>query len=264
MKNGGGSADGLDSPDGMPQPSPMTKADPLLADHTDEAIASRIASSASHSYVGDGVLGAIDGTVTTFAIVAASSGAGLSTGIALVLGLANVVADGFSMAVSNYLRAKSDLDLLQKARREEEQHIEIIPEGEREEVRHIFAAKGFSGTTLDEIVEVITADRRRWIDTMLTDEHGLRLDVPRPWRASMTTFLTFLAAGLVPLLALYVFGTFPASAITTAVTFVLIGVAQAKLVGGRVLRSAAETLLIGGGAAVLAYLFARWTRGLML
>ena len=91
-----------------------------------------------------------------------------------MLGLANVLADGLSMAVSNYLRARADGELLQRFRDMEEAHIDEIPEGEREEIRQIFAGKGFDGPILEQIVTVITKDRRRWVDTMLTEEWGLR------------------------------------------------------------------------------------------
>jgi hypothetical protein len=140
----------------------MDARDRLSADHTPEAIARRVAAATQHSYLGDGVLGAIDGTVTTFAIVAAAAGAGFSGAVALVFGFANVLADGFSMAVSNYLRSKSDRQVVERARAMEEHHIETIPEGEREEIRHVFAAKGFEGKILDEIVEVIPGSPRSW------------------------------------------------------------------------------------------------------
>ena len=74
----------------------------LQAQHTPNAIAACLAATKSHSYVGDAVLGAIDGCVTTFAVVSGVVGAHLPQGVALVLGLANLCADGFSMAVSNY------------------------------------------------------------------------------------------------------------------------------------------------------------------
>ena len=96
---------------------PDNKPSELEAEHTAEAIARRLAAANTHSYLGDVVLGAVDGTITTFAVVCGVAGAGLSTGVAIILGLANILADGFSMAVSNYLRADSDRQLVARARK---------------------------------------------------------------------------------------------------------------------------------------------------
>ena len=244
----------------------MTAADDgRLADqHTPEAIEARLKASTDHSYLGDGVLGAVDGTVTTFAIVAGATGAELGAGIALVLGLANVVADGFSMAVGNYMKAKSDRQVIERARRMEERHIDQIPEGEREEVRQIFLRKGFDGETLEEIVQVITHDRKRWVDTMLTEELGLRLETPSPAWAGLTTFVAFFVAGLIPLLPLIVIGhgAFVVSAAATVVTFFGIGVVKGRLLGESPLAHGVEALIIGVGAATLAYVVGVLARGL--
>lgn len=241
------------------QPSPAR----LHAQHTPEAIAARLSASTDHSYLGDAILGAIDGTVTTFAIVAGARGAQLSPGIALVLGFANVLADGFSMAVSNYLKAKADLQVVEHARRVEESHIDRIPDGEREEIRQIFLRKGFEGKVLDAAVDVITQDRRRWVDTMLMEELGLRLDPPRPLRAAATTFFAFLVAGLVPLVPLLAGQRFLTSAIATAATFFVIGAVKGRMLRTGWLRGGFETLFIGGCAAVLAYAVGHAARGLV-
>ena len=245
-------------------PSP----DRLQSEHTPEAIAERIAATTRHSYLGDFVLGAVDGAVTTFAIVAGAAGAGLSNGVVLVLGLANVLADGLSMAAGNFLRARSEQQLLARFRRMEEAHIDHIPEGEREEVRQIFQSKGFQGEVLDKIVEVITQDRRQWVDTMLTEEWGLQLTPPTPWRAGLATFAAFVLAGLVPLApVLFELGqssthTFLLSAIMTAVTFFGVGYARGMVVDKRPLAAGLETLFIGGAAAALAYLVGKLLEGL--
>src|SRR5688500_11987165 len=148
------------------------------------------------------MLGAVDGAVTTFAIVSGAAGAGLPNGIVLVLGFSNVLADGFSMAAGNFLRARSDQQHLERFRRMEETHIDRIPEGEREEIRQIFQGKGFEGEMLEKIVKVITDDRQQWVNTMLTEEWGLQLHPPSPWLSGLATMAAFVMAGLVPLLPL--------------------------------------------------------------
>ncbi|NIL97642.1 MAG: hypothetical protein GTO53_08260 [Planctomycetales bacterium] len=248
--------------------SAKTRSATLAEQHTTDAIRQRIESSNHHSYLGDFVLGAVDGTVTTFAIVAGAAGAGLSAGVAVVLGLANVLADGFSMAVSNFLKSRADRQTVQRIREMEEMHIEEIPEGEREEIRQIFANKGFDGPILDQIVSVITRDRKRWVDTMLTEEWGLQLETPSPIRAALTTFVAFLLAGMVPLLPLFaaawlaVEQLFFASALLTGATFFSIGIVRGKFSRQNPILIGGETLLIGGTAAGLAYLVGFWLSGL--
>jgi VIT1/CCC1 family predicted Fe2+/Mn2+ transporter len=233
--------------------------DSLRDEHTREAIASRLARNTMHSYVGDFVLGAVDGAVTTFAVVAGGAGAGLSNGIVLILGLSNVVADGFSMAAGNFLRARADQLNLQRFREMEESHIDRIPEGEREEIRQIFRGKGFDGEVLDRIVSVITDDRQQWVNTMLTEEWGLQLQPPSPWRAGLATFVAFLMAGLIPLLPplLMPHGqsrqSFAASSVLTAITFFAVGFLRGRIVEKRPWAAGLETLFIGSSAAAVAF-----------
>ncbi len=232
----------------------------LESSHTSDAIAARLGTVGHHSYLGDFVLGAIDGAVTTFAIVAGVAGAQLSNQVAIILGIANLFADGFSMAVSNFLGARAEVQVVDRVRRIEERHIEEVPEGEREEIRQIFAGKGFSGDLLEQIVEVITRDRQRWVDTMITEEFGLQLERPSPWRAGASTFLAFVLAGSIPLVP-FAFSFeadlgsfFRASAALTAATFFLIGAAKGRVVHRSVILSGLETLFVGTLAASLAYL----------
>lgn len=229
-----------------------------LADHRPEAIRRRLARGGGHDYIADAVLGGIDGCVTTFAVVAGATGGALSPLVVIILGFANLVADGFSMAVSNYHGTRSLRELVAQKRRTEERHIEQVPEGEREEIRQIFARKGFTGDTLERVVDTITANRRLWVDTMLTEEHGLQLEGPDPVRAGATTFAAFFVVGLVPLLPylapLAEASMFAASCVLTAAAFFGIGWAKGQRLQQPRLRSAWQTLWTGGVAAVLAYL----------
>lgn len=224
--------------------------------HSPEEVASRLASSGRGSHLRDAVYGGIDGAVTTFAIVAGVAGAGLSPTVILALGFANVLADGFSMAAGNYSGTKADLENLNRIRAMEERHIELEPDGEREELRQILAMKGLKGDVLAAAVRTVSANRAAWIDLMLVDEHGLSPSLPNPLTAALTTFFAFLTAGLVPLLP-FLFGlpnAFPVAGIATAVVFFVIGTAKSHWSLRSWWSSGAETLAIGGLAAGIAYL----------
>ncbi len=224
--------------------------------HSKQEIAQRLARASRPGYLRDTVYGAIDGAVTTFAIVAGVQGAGLSPAIILVLGSANILADGFSMAASNYLGTKAGMEDVARLRAIEERHIDQYPDGEREETRQILSAKGLSGDVLDEAVSAISSNRQGWIDLMLTDEYGLSLTVPKPMRAALATFFAFLAAGIIPLLpyALQLEAAFEASIFATGAVFFTIGALKSSWSLSPWWRSATETLFIGGSAALVAYL----------
>jgi VIT1/CCC1 family predicted Fe2+/Mn2+ transporter len=243
-----------------------TRAD-LEADHHPVAVARRLDEEPRPSYLGDAVLGGIDGCVTTFAVVSGAIGAAFPGTVVVILGIANLVADGFSMAVSNYQGTKTAREEVARTAREERRHIRLHPEGEREEIRQIFARKGFDGPILERIVDTIAADREVWIDTMLKEEHGLQpRGATQPTRAGLATFAAFLLAGFLPLLPFLWPWTLPAdrfalSAVIAALVFFGIGMARGSVLGRRPLRSGIETLLMGGGAAALAYVIAAVLRG---
>lgn len=233
----------------------------LPTDHTPQAISARLGVGPRPSYLRDFVYGAIDGTVTTFAVVAGVVGAGLRPLVIVVLGVANLVADGFSMAASNFLATRAEIQQRERTAREEERHISEIPEGEREEIRQIYASKGFEGPDLERVVDVITSDRKRWVETMLTEEHGMAPSGVDPLRAAASTFAAFVVVGAIPL-ALFVVDTFASGSIPTpflwasvltAVAFFTVGALKALFVDQPWWRAGAETLLVGGIAAAAAF-----------
>ncbi len=233
-------------------------ADPqsLDHDHTPQAIAVRLAAPPKPSYLRDWVLGGIDGAVTTFAIVAGVAGAGLVHGVVIVLGVANLIADGLSMAAGNYSGVKAENDDLQRLRDMERRHIEQTPEGEREEVRQIFANKGFAGETLERAVETITADEDRWIDFMLAEEFGAPKAERAPMPAAAVTFAAFVICGVVPLIpyTLPISHEFTVATVATGFVFFLIGSLKSRWSTAHWWRSGLETLTIGLVAAGVAYL----------
>jgi len=224
--------------------------------HEPHEIARRLRDGPRISYLRDWVYGGIDGTVTTFAIVAGAVGADLSNRFLLILGVANLLADGFSMAAANYSGTKAEIEEYNFVRHMEERHVEHAPEGEREEIRQIFAAKGFKGKTLEAAVEVITAEKEHWIDMMMTEEHGLPPITRSPGMAGMITFAAFGICGFLPI-APFVFGleaSIYLSVLMAAITFFLIGSLRSRWSPIHWLRTGTETLAIGLASASVAYL----------
>jgi len=169
------------------------------------------------------------------------------------------------MGVSNYLQTKSERERVEQARRAEQRHIEQIPAGERREIREIFSQKGFDGEAVDGIVETITQDEAVWVETMVREELGLRLEGHRPVRSGLATFLAFLLMGAIPLAPFFIPGlelqsAFLVSAVVTGVGFLSVGLGKGLMLDRPLLRSGVETLLVGGGAAALAYLVGHWLR----
>lgn len=223
--------------------------------HEREAITRRLAEENKPNYVRDWVYGGIDGAVTTFAIVAGVVGAQLSTGVILVLGLANLLADGFSMAASNYSGTKTEIDDRARLKEVERKHILHEPEGEREELRQILQGKGLTGEALEEAVEAIASDHEVWIETMLSEEYGLASTMRSPLRSGMATFAAFCICGAVPLVPflLPIEEPFVLATAATAAVFFVIGTVKARWALTPWWRSGLETMAIGLAAAGAAY-----------
>ncbi len=193
--------------------------------HSPQAIADRLNAGPNVSYLRDWIYGGIDGLVTTFAIVAGAVGADMPARVVLILGVAKLIADALSMAAANYSGTKAEHEEYDKIREMEERHVALHPEGEREEVRQIFRAKGFDGEDLDRVVNVITEEQHRWIDTMMAEEHGMPLVNRLPSKAALAVFAAFVLCGSVPLLP-YLIGLENAAVyalVMTGATFFAIG-----------------------------------------
>ena len=210
----------------------------------------------------DFIYGSIDGAVTTFAIVAGVVGAALSPGIILILGFANLFADGFSMAAANYQASKARNEYIQMKRKQEEWEIDNLAEQEKEEIREIYKKKGFKDELLEEVVRIITSRRKVWVDTMMKEELGLIEDGKNPLESSVSTFIGFNLIGLIPLIPFMIFifmkidansEAFVYSTISVMASFFLVGMIKGKIVKKPKIRSGFYTLIIGGIASLVAY-----------
>jgi len=224
--------------------------------HDPEHIAERLALGPAPSYLRDWIYGGIDGAITTFAIVSGVVGADMPGRAVLILGIVNILADGFSMAAANFSSTRTEIEEYEHMRRMEERHVELHPEGEREEVRQIFEAKGFRGRDLDQAVNVITSERERWVLTMMTEEHGLPPIARSPWKSAFITFLAFVLCGMVPIMpfAIGMGSAVTLSAGMTALVFFAIGSVRSRWSPKLWWYAGLETMVIGLAAAGVAYL----------
>ena len=211
-------------------------------------------------YLGEFVYGGMDGCVTTFAVVAGSVGAGLNSSVIIILGFANLLADGFAMSVGAYLSAKTQKDNFNKHRAQASRNMETVHEVEKQEIRRIYAQKGFEGKLLNQVVEVITRDKDRWIDVKMKE--GLQMSRPlkSPVWIGGITWISFVLIGLIPLVVFVLDyldpmekDLFVTSSILTAIGFLIIGWLKAYVNQTRILKGISETIGLGAIAAVVAY-----------
>jgi vacuolar iron transporter family protein len=212
------------------------------------------------NYLREFVYGGIDGAVTTFAVVAGAVGANLDPAIIIILGFANLFADGFSMSVGAYLSAKTEKEHYKKHKNIEYWEIDNIPEMERKEVEDIYREKGFQGKLLQDVVDVIVSDKDRWVDEMMKNELELIPDSKSPFKIGLATLISFIVIGFIPLMV-YVydyfeeakFDVFIWTSIFTGIAFILIGWLKSFVNQTNILKSIFETLILGIVAALVAF-----------
>ncbi|WP_418884507.1 VIT1/CCC1 transporter family protein [Cognataquiflexum nitidum] len=212
------------------------------------------------NYLREFVYGGIDGAVTTFAVVAGAVGANLDASIIIILGFANLLADGFSMSVGAYLSAKSEKENYTKHQNIEYWEVENIPDKERQEIVDIYQSKGFEGELLEKVVDVIVSDKDRWVNEMMKDELNMMEDSKSPFKIGLATLVSFILVGFIPLM-IYVYDLlwvteidlFFWTSLFTGFAFLVVGWLKSFVNQTNTLKSITETLLLGFLAALVAY-----------
>jgi VIT1/CCC1 family predicted Fe2+/Mn2+ transporter len=206
--------------------------------------------------ISDLVYGANDGIVTTFAVVAGVAGANLGPMVVLIMGFANLFADGWSMASGNFLGRKSRQDYEQRERRVEEQAIGEQPEQRLACLQEHYLKKGISGETLERFLEHVRQNKKLWVDELLACELEISgSSQHKPMQHAAATFSAFVLAGCLPLLSylLNFPNPFLFSAILTGLAFFTVGALSARVTGSGWLFSGIQMLIIGGFAGLVAY-----------
>lgn len=211
-------------------------------------------------YIKNIVYGGLDGTITTFAAVAGVAGAALKPEIVLIMGFANLVADGLSMAIGDFLSTKAEIAFSKAEREREAWEVEHYPEGEKLELIELYIAKGMDQKDAETVTEIISKNKKSWVDIMMVEELGILHTDESPIKNALITFTSFSFFGFLPILA-YVFlqflptmpNPFIIASIMTGLTLFSLGALKVKVTGQNWFLSGLEMFLVGGIAAASAY-----------
>lgn len=240
--------------------------------HTPKAIAeaAELHGGAGSQYLGEMVYGGLDGIITTFAVVSGVAGAQLGTPVILILGLANLLADGFSMATGAYLSSKSEHEYYRKEWEREAWEVKHFPDGERAELQEVYISRGYTDEEARQLVEIQSRNPERWVKAMMIDELGMMEDESNPLINGLVTFGSFVIAGAVPL-AVYLIGlafpispdmAFPISIASSGLALFALGATKVLVTKLNPIRSGLEMLAVGGLAAGVAYVVGALLKGI--
>lgn len=209
------------------------------------------------SSLSDIILGGQDGLVNVLGVILGVAAATSDARIVLVAGLAATFAESVSMGAVAYTSTLADSDLYESERAREHRHVRLVPALERQEIRDIYAAKGFDGPLLDQIVDTITADKDVWVAVMMAEELQLRpTDRRDALRSALIVGVAAIIGSLIPLAP---FAWLPVgvsmwvSILISALTLFVVGAFKARLTVGHPGKSGLEMAVIGTVSALVGY-----------
>lgn len=215
----------------------------------------------STALVRDVVIGMSDGLTVPFALAAGLSGAVSSVHIVVFAGLAEIAAGSIAMGLGGFLASKADSEHYDSERRREEREVVERTRDEEEEIYEVFERYGVQRTESEPVLLALKRSPQHWVDFMMSFELGLEKPAPnRARQSALTIALSYVVGGLIPLAPYMLVGQ-----ITTALelsigitmaALLLFGAVKGRLTGEKPLRSALQTLIIGGLAAGAAYALA--------
>lgn len=216
----------------------------------------------SGNFVRDVVIGMSDGLTVPFALAAGLSGAVSNTRLITIGGLAEIAAGSIAMGLGGYLAARGDAEHYEQERAREYREIKEIPEEEVAEVKRVFENYGLPAQESLRVAEALSKHPDAWVDFMMRFELGLEEPDPKRALTSAGTIAgAYIVGGFIPL-SPYValsnaYRGLVFSAVITLFALGIFGFAKGRFTGERALRSAIQTMLIGGIAAAAAFGLAR-------
>ncbi|WP_035051274.1 VIT1/CCC1 transporter family protein [Carnobacterium pleistocenium] len=215
----------------------------------------------SGQYIKSIVYGGLDGIITTFAVVAGSFGGDLSFRVVLILGFSNLLADGFSMAVGDFLSTKSQNEYEKNVRHKKQIAITQHPIQEKGQLRNSLIEQGVNEEDANLLVNTLAKYDKPFVNQVMKLEYGSNTTEDSPMKNAAVTFLSFSVFGVVPLLIYIVAmfipnlleNSFLIASTLTGMTLFSLGAMKSKVIHTNWLKSGFEMLLVGGLAALVAY-----------
>jgi predicted membrane protein (TIGR00267 family) len=209
----------------------------------------------------DVILGGQDGLVNMLGIALGVVAAGGSTHVLVVTGIAAAITESISMGAVAYTSFGSDRDFYLAEKRQEQNEISMRPDEEREEIREIYATKGFQGQLLDDVVSTITSNRETWVSTMMNEELHLQpIKQQSLVKSAAVVTIATLVGHFIPLLPFVIVARMPAiigAIALSAIALFAVGVYSAKTLVGDWRKNGLQMAAIGLGAAALGFLIGR-------
>ncbi len=213
------------------------------------------------NWLRDVILGGQDGLVNILGIILGVIAAGGSETVLIVAGFAAAITESISMGAVGYTSSTSERDYYLAERDRESAEIAATPDAERQEIRDIYAAKGFTGPLLEDVVSTITANRETWLATMMNEELHLQpVDNQAILRAAVVIGIATLIGHLIPLVPfLFLDRTtaLVAAIALSAIALFAVGVYSAVTLVGDWRTSGVRMVVIGLGAAAIGFAVGR-------
>jgi len=220
----------------------------------------------SSETVRDIVIGLSDGLTVPFALAAGIAGAitnvASPTHLVVTAGLAEIAAGSIAMGLGGYLASRGDTEHFASERRREEHEVVHRPEDEEAEIYEIFEQYGVDRESATPVLRSLQANPKAYVDFMMRFELGLEEPAPgRALRSAATIAFSYIVGGFVPLASYFIFDdinlALKFSIVVTLLALAVFGAIKGKLLGAGVLKSALQTIIIGGIAAAAAFGLAR-------
>lgn len=209
------------------------------------------------SAISDIILGGQDGLVNVLGIILGVAAATGDAYIVLVAGLAATFAESVSMGAVAYTSTVADADYYESEREREYRHIKEVPNLEKEEIRSIYANKGFDGEMLNKIIDTITANQDVWVAVMMAEEHQLQpVNRKHALRSAIIVGVAAVIGSLIPLMPFMFVPISAAMVLSISLSaFVLftVGVVKARMTVGHPGKSGIEMAAIGITSALVGY-----------